>query len=383
MNVVGRNRLRAVQVSDAAARAPRTPINPGSPLDPAAHVSGATRVFLMAHGLHRWGMVPETMISELDRGVPVRDLPDRDVSHRDARDRSVDVCVCTFRRPSVARLLASLASQEMPASRRLRVIVADNDDVPSARETVLSAFAELGLDGVYLHAPARNISVARNACLNAARAPLIAFIDDDEVARPNWLACLISELERTRADVVFGKVNASYDADAPSWLRQADLHSTPAPLRRGKIDGGYTCNVLMKRTAVGAFRFDPAFGRSGGEDTAFFTMLARAGIAMAYTPAAVVVEPVSPGRANLAWLTTRAYRAGQTHGLLRLRHGAANTALGAISLAKVAWCLAVVGMTIWSPVRWRRAAVRAHLHAGVLGAALGRAPIELYGDARG
>ena len=318
-------------------------------------------------------MVPETMISVRDRNVPGRNAPGRDV----------DVCVCTFRRPSVARLLASLASQDLPAATRLRVIVADNDDIPSARETVMRAFADLGLEGVYLHAPARNISIARNACLNAARATLVAFIDDDEVARPNWLACLFSELDRTRADVVFGKVNASYDANAPRWLRRADMHSTPAPLRRGKIEGGYTCNVLMKRTAVGAFRFDPSFGRSGGEDTAFFTMLARAGVAMTYTPAAVVVEPVSPGRANLNWLTTRAYRAGQTYGLLRLRDGEASTALGAISLAKVACCLAVAGLTIWSPVRWRRAVVRAHLHAGVLGAALGRAPIELYGAARG
>ena len=116
-------------------------------------------------------MVPETMISVRDRNVPGRNAPGRDV----------DVCVCTFRRPSVARLLASLASQDLPAATHLRVIVADNDDIPSARETVMRAFADLGLEGVYLHAPARNISIARNACLNAARATLVAFIDDDEV----------------------------------------------------------------------------------------------------------------------------------------------------------------------------------------------------------
>ena len=100
----------------------------------------------------------------------------------------------------------------------------------------------------------------------------------------------------------------------------------------------------MKRKAIGAFRFDPSFGRSGGEDTAFFTMLARAGAVMAYTPSAIVVEPVSGGRANLTWLTTRAYRAGQTYGLLRLREGEASTAVGAFSLAATfmrtlpAWC---------------------------------------------
>ena len=43
----------------------------------------------------------------------------------------------------------------------------------------------------YVHAPARNISRARNACLALATAPLIAFIDDDEVASPQWLAALM------------------------------------------------------------------------------------------------------------------------------------------------------------------------------------------------
>lgn len=297
--------------------------------------------------------------------------------------RRVDVCVCTFRRPSVVRLLASLAAQDLPANMTMQVIVADNDDAPTAREIVAKAFAELKLDGVYLHAPARNISVARNACLNAATAPLIAFIDDDEIARPNWLACLVAEFDRTQADVVFGKVNAAYAADAPAWLSRADLHSTPAPIRRGKIDGGYTCNVLMRRAAVGALRFDPSFGRSGGEDTTFFAMMARMGATLAYTPAAVVTEPVTPGRSSLKWLSTRAFRSGQTYGLVRLGNGESKVAVACASLAKVAWCIGAVVLTAWSPVRWRKAAVRAHLHAGVLGAAMGRAPLDLYGVANG
>jgi hypothetical protein len=44
------------------------------------------------------------------------------------------------------------------------------------------AQSDLSLDCLYVHAPARNISIARNACLDAADAPLIAFIDDDETA---------------------------------------------------------------------------------------------------------------------------------------------------------------------------------------------------------
>ena len=295
----------------------------------------------------------------------------------------MDVCVCTFRRPSVAALLASLAKQQLPPSLRMRVIVADNDDTPSARETVAEAFRVNGLDGVYLHAPARNISIARNACLEAADAELTAFIDDDEIAQPGWLSGLLAELERAKADVVFGKVIATYPADAPAWMPAADLHSTPAPFRNGQIDGGYTCNVLMRREAVGALRFDPAFGRSGGEDTTFFAALKRAGAMMGYTADAVVDEPVTAARSSLKWLTKRAYRSGQTYGLVRLGGGESRLKVALVSLAKVMWCWGRAALTLWSPARWRKAAVRAYLHAGVMAAAMGRAPLELYGAAGG
>lgn len=297
--------------------------------------------------------------------------------------RRVDVCVCTFRRPAVAGLLASLAKQNLPQSLRVRVIVADNDDTPSASLIVAEAFRANGIDGVYLHAPARNISIARNACLQAADAALVAFIDDDEIARPDWLTGLVAELDRTNADVVFGKVNAAYAADAPGWMRTADLHSTPAPFHKGQIEGGYTCNVLMRRQAVGALRFDPVFGRSGGEDTTFFATLKQQGAAMAYTADAVVDEPVTPARSSLKWLTERAYRSGQTYGLVRLGRGEARAKVALGSLAKAMWCWAEAAVTLWSPARWRRAAVRANLHAGMLGAAMGRAPLELYGAAGG
>lgn len=301
--------------------------------------------------------------------------------HQDIRD--VDVCVCTFRRPAVAGLLASLAKQDLGESLRIRVIIADNDDTPSARETVEAALAANGLNGVYLHAPARNISIARNACLQTANAPLVAFIDDDEIARPGWLAGLVAAMDAGKSDVVFGKVNAAYAADAPRWMRAADLHSTPAPFRNGVIDGGYTCNVLMRRKAVGCLRFDPKFGRSGGEDTTFFAAMRGMGATMSYTADAVVDEPVTKSRSSLAWLTQRAYRSGQTYGLLRLGKGENRGKVAVLSLAKVMACFAMAGLTLWSPSRWRKAAVRAYLHAGVLGAAMGRAPLELYGAASG
>ena len=94
----------------------------------------------------------------------------------------------------------------------------------------------------------------------------------------------------------------------------------------------------------------------------------------------VVVGPLAC-LAALKWLQTRAFRSGQTYGLLRLSKGDGRFKVAALSMAKVTVYLAKMGLTFWSPVGWRKASVRVHLHGGILAAAMGKAPVELYGAA--
>jgi succinoglycan biosynthesis protein ExoM len=294
----------------------------------------------------------------------------------------VDVCVCTYRRASLADTLGSIARLELPSGIDVRVIIADNDDVPSAQALVRSLETQLGLDCLYIHAPARNIAVARNACLDAADAPLIAFIDDDETATESWLANLISSQRSSGATIVFGPIRAIYPAE-PAWLHQADLHSIkPAILKTGQIDTGYTSNVLIYRAALPepsrAYRFDPSLGRSGGEDTAFFHQLYTYGAELAFCPDALVNEIVTPGRANLVWLLKRSFRSGQTHGQLLIAHGRGRMTTTAAAIAKLGYCLVGAGLWATSPSGWRRFLVRGALHAGVVANCSGLRDLQLY-----
>lgn len=305
-------------------------------------------------------------------------LEDEPAADTRAGPADVDVCICTFRRLFVAQTIASLAGQARDGL-RLRVIVADNDETPSARDTVEQAFAASGLDGLYIHAPARNISIARNACLDAVTAPLMAFLDDDETARSGWLDALLAHRAAVNADVVFGLVSAVYAPDAPEWMAKADLHSTRAVIRNGVIDTGYAGNALIRSALVKTLRFDPALGRSGGEDTAFFAALHRAGAKLAYSEAAAADEPVPAERTSLDWLMRRSFRSGQSHGQMLLARGQNRLALIASSMAKVAYCRAVSLLSFRSEGRSRRSAIRGALHRGVIAAALGAKQQELYG----
>ena len=228
----------------------------------------------------------------------------------------IDVAVCTFRRDSLDDTLASIAAQALPDGLSVRVIVADNDETPAAEARIRALGARLGLDLDYRHAPARNISIARNACLDAGRADWLAFIDDDETAAPQWLAAMIGEARAGGWDAVLGPVRAVYDGAAPGWMRQGDFHSTRPVVLNGSIETGYSGNVLVRRALVesAGLRFDLRFGRTGGEDLDFFYRLRDAGGRIGFAEDAWVEEPVPSGRASLAWLLQRTFRAGQSHG---------------------------------------------------------------------
>jgi succinoglycan biosynthesis protein ExoM len=291
----------------------------------------------------------------------------------------VDVCVCTFQRASLWDTLRSLASQVLPPEVVSRVIIADNDTTPSAYPVVLRAAAELGLRCEYRHAPARNISIARNACLDAASAPFVAFLDDDEVADPNWLANLLSALQSGEGDVVFGPVQACYGANLPAWTQRADLHSIRPVIRAGgRIETGYTSNVIMRHSVIGQHRFDPALGRSGGEDTQFFAALHAMGARLRYAPSAIVYEDVPAARARLRWLLRRAFRSGQVHGRIQAARTARTLAPASVAASKALYCAAGAALRLASPAGWRRYLVRASLHAGVVARLLGAKELQLY-----
>jgi len=299
-----------------------------------------------------------------------------------AMTTTIDVGICTFRRPAVVETLASLARQTLPPEIGLRIIVADNDAEPEARARVLTAAEAHGLDVVYVHAPARNISIARNACLDAALGDWIAFLDDDEAASPGWLAALLAEAQASGWDAVLGPVKALYGPDAPRWIALGDFHSTrPAPVG-GRILKGYAGNVLIRRRAMEAagLRFDPRLGRQGGEDDDFFYRLTDAGGSIGFAPDALAFEPVPPQRASLTWLLKRSFRTGQTHAarLLGRHRGPARVAQIGLAGAKGSACLAGAAVALLSPVARCRWLVRGSLHAGVAARLAGLKVLELY-----
>jgi succinoglycan biosynthesis protein ExoM len=298
----------------------------------------------------------------------------------------IDVCICTYRRRELDDTLRSIAALTIPAA-AIRVIVADNDAVPSARERVAALTAGFPFEVVYVHCPASNISIARNACLDNSTGDFLAFIDDDETASTEWLSELLEMAKATGADAVLGPVLAIYAGNAPGWMRRGDFHSTAPVWVKGEIRTGYTCNVLLRRASpnVTARRFNLALGRTGGEDTEYFTQLTRAGGRIAFAPKATVYEPVPESRTQFSWLAKRRFRMGQTHGRLvgQHRQGVAVVSQLGLAAAKAVYCYAAAAGRAFSPVARNRFFLRGIMHSGVVSGLLGVREIRQYGQPAG
>ncbi|RVB28804.1 glycosyltransferase family 2 protein, partial [Mesorhizobium sp. M7A.F.Ca.CA.001.16.1.1] len=277
-----------------------------------------------------------------------------------------------------------LDAMEMPVGFDVRIVVADNDDTPSARDLVAALSRELTVPIHYQHAPARNISIARNACLDASTADFVAFIDDDETATTPWLAELVAMAQQSGAAAVLGPVRARYRPDAPDWMRRGDFHSTLPVWVRGEIQTGYTCNVLLRMgsDSLRGRRFSLARGQTGGEDTEFFDQMHKAGGRIAFSPEAWVEEVVPRSRAAFDWLGRRRFRVGQTHGHL-LGSSASGIGLAkqvGLASAKAIYCFASALPVVVSPVRRNRSVLRGIMHLGVVSGLVGIREIRLYGQ---
>lgn len=270
------------------------------------------------------------------------------------------VIVPTLRRPeSLARALASLAGQVGVDGRLREIVVVDNDPAASARDAVEAARAAGPWRVISVHAPEPGVATARNAGLAATGAPLIAFLDDDEEARPDWLARLVEVHERFGADVTFSAIVGAAP-DAPLWLRPylERFFSRQGPDRSGPIARTYGCgaSLMTRATALpGAAPFDTAADQTGGEDDRLFAGLARSGARFAWAAEAIVVERAPPERATLAYALRRAfaYGKGPCETAARERRAGALVGWTAVGLAQtLIWgAAALAAFAMRSPAR--------------------------------
>lgn len=226
----------------------------------------------------------------------------------------LSVAIPTFRRPGMLReCLDSLAPQLTDG---VEVLVIDNDPAGSARNAV-GSYAHSAIR--YLHEPRPGVVQARNRAVRDSGGAYLAFIDDDEIAHPGWIAALLRHVE-LGVTASFGMVVPRYLGEVEPGLEALldDLYTRD--LKRGQdadisdiwIHVG-TGNSLFQKNAcfVEAQPFSAKLNGTGGEDVFLVRSLVERGMKLSWNPAAVVDEQIPPDRSTLAYVCGRKYRHGQ------------------------------------------------------------------------
>ena len=287
------------------------------------------------------------------------------------------VCIATYRRPEgLERLLRSLAGLA-PETREFEIIVVDNDAARTADPVVRRA-AHDGLAVRYLEEPERNISKARNRGVHAATGEFVAFIDDDEIAAPDWLLNLQRALIAAEADAAFGPVIPRFAATPPRWIRELGFYDDRALPTFAELPwhDTRTSNALVRTSALAALShlFDEELGVEGGEDVELFARLAERGARLISVEDARVYEDIGAERLTRNWMVRRYLRNG-----IIIQHVSGRRLSNRKGRALVLWAVwkscTCLGRALVHGVTSRRSGIRELFRAveylGVVGGFLG------------
>jgi succinoglycan biosynthesis protein ExoM len=233
----------------------------------------------------------------------------------------LSVVIPTFRRPTaLRRCMSSCLTQTGLDGLDHELVIVDNCPQQSARDVVASIARAESQRIIYVHESRPGVAHARNCGVATARAPLIAFIDDDEVAEPNWLAQLLAAQAKFDADIVFGPVLAVIEGDSRADRDFVqDFYSIDCQRPSGPIVGlKHSGNVLLRKERCfrGGRAFNSQLGFFGGEDALFFLQLARTGACAVWCREAVTHETVPPSRTTYAYILKRSIIRGQCTSLI-------------------------------------------------------------------
>lgn len=227
-------------------------------------------------------------------------------------------------------LREALASVQNQTVKVLETIVAV-DHNPELLDKATSEFPEVA---VVANTGRRGASGSRNTGVAASHGQVLAFLDDDAAAYPDWLEVLLRPLADPSVIGVGGRLEPMWQTSRPRWL-PLEFDWTVGCSYRGMpknltaVRNVWSGNMAIRRDvfdAIGGFR--DGFGKVGThshpEDTdlCLRAALYNGGGVWIYEPKAVAGHQVPIARTTLGYFFKRCYLEGEGKAALVSLHGA-------------------------------------------------------------
>jgi glucosyl-dolichyl phosphate glucuronosyltransferase len=235
------------------------------------------------------------------------------------KDITISVVICTYSEARWEDLECAVESvKKQTLQPRDVIIVVDHN--PEMLGRVRGQF-----DGIVAvgNSELPGLSGARNTGIAMSKGELVAFLDDDAVAAPDWLAHLVSGYTSPNVLGVGGAINPTWEQQKPGWFPEefnwvVGCNFRGMPQSASGVRNLIGCNMSFRRQVfeqVGGFR--TGFGQVGAgwlrcDETEFCMRLRqqRPQGTLIYEPSAKVQHRVPGQRSRAGYFCTRCFTEG-------------------------------------------------------------------------
>ena len=243
---------------------------------------------------------------------------------------TLTVAICTYN--GGGRLVPLIAALRQQAATIdgvcVQILVVDNNSTDDTPSVVAGIAGEEGVPVRRVLETRQGIPFARNRAVAEAPGPYIAFIDDDELPGPGWLATALEALRIEHAQCVGGKIEVVFpDGKRPRWM----IPEIEAFL--GRVDHGelpawvtdtsmpiYSGNVAYNVASLDdQLQFDTRYNRAGtgiggGSDGILFRQLVEANARLRYRPEMLIQHHVGGEKLQRRYFLRLHFKGGMRHG---------------------------------------------------------------------
>jgi glucosyl-dolichyl phosphate glucuronosyltransferase len=246
-------------------------------------------------------------------------------------DLTVAVVICCYTEDRWEQTLAAVRSvrqQTVPVADI--VVVVDHNPALASRLAVAGSGAR-----VLSNTGPGGLSGARNTGVDAVEADIVAFLDDDAVAEPEWLSRLTEPYGDARVLGVGGHVQSLWTDGRPAWFPPefdwvVGCSYRGMPSTRSAVRNVIGAGMSFRRERLlAAGGFDTALGRVGRrpvgcEETELCIRMQQHDPSshIVYEPAAVVHHHVPQARTSWTYFRSRCFAEGLSKAAVTRRVGA-------------------------------------------------------------